>query len=168
MSQLKQPDRPPIEQRVCRAIVLLAKGYPPDEVAVTVRVKPETLAAWQEGEEFQLLLRALRAAHTVDTLEDLTPDAIEAYRRALTGPSVQWAVLAAREVLDRVERLAAREAQRQRLLSAANRVEVWNPDNEPVVIAPWAERNPVEPRSLQSGSLRETLREDGDGESSDS
>jgi hypothetical protein len=119
-----------------------------------------------------ILLRRMRESvlvtNTFDSLEDLTSEAIAAYRRALNGPSVQWAVLAAREVLDHVERIAEREAQRQKLIqSAIDRVEVLNPDGEPIVIAPWAERNPVEPRALQSGRLRETVWEDGDGQSSD-
>ncbi len=172
MPQPKQPDRPPVEQRVCRAILLLAEGRAPDEVAALVRISPKTLAAWQESSDFKVLLRRMREICLIENatqaLQDLTPDAIDAYRRALSGPSVQWAVLAAREVLDRVERFAEREAQRQKFNpSAANRMEVLNPDGEPFVITPWAERNPVEPRALQSGSVRETLRQDGDGEDSD-
>ena len=168
----KQRDRPPLEQRVCRAILLLAEDRAPDEVAAAVRVKPKTLAAWQAGDDFQILLRRMREAriieNTTEALQDLTPDAIDAYRRALSGPSVQWAVLAAREVLDRLERIAEREAQRAQFNRPSNfRVEHMTIDGQPISTTPWAERNPAAPGALQSGSVREALRQDGDGQDSD-
>jgi hypothetical protein len=171
MPKANQRDRPTVEARVCRAIRLLAKGQNAEDVANEIRVLPRTLAAWQADEDFRALLECMRENRRMhamlDQLEALTPDAIEALHRALEGEDDRVAVQAAREVLDRVGLIRRKGIESDESSEKVIRVEYMTPDGKPTSIAPWAERNPVAPRTLQSGSLRETLREDGDGQDSD-
>ncbi|MBN1679564.1 MAG: hypothetical protein JW966_04680 [Anaerolineae bacterium] len=164
-------DRPPVETRVCRAIRLLAEGKPPGDVAQQVRILPATLAAWQESGDFQALLACLsdygRMRFVVGALRDLTPDAIAALRRALTGPDTRWAVQAAQEVLNRLERLDNDMAEGGESSSVQTiRVEYVNREGHTVSTTPWADRHPASPGTLQGGGLRSPLREDRDGQDS--
>ena len=184
---MKQRDRPQkserqqIAQRVCDAILLVAAGKSPEEIARIISAKPATLEAWQSSQPFQTVLDLVREAYTMrdmsDSLSDLTPDALDAFRRALSGPSVQWAVLAAREVLDRMERLAERQAQHH--AETTMTVEFVNPEGQTVEPPTWTKQNQLsessrrtkrdhrKPRALQSGRLRKTLRQDRDGQADD-
>jgi hypothetical protein len=172
MGTNRERDRPPLEQRVCRAIRLLADGWAVDEVARAVKVRPATLRAWQDSEDFRDLLECLNDAgqirESLDTLGDLTPGAILALRRALEGDDVRIAVQAAREVLDRVGLIRRKGLVSQQQIEQSSehviRVEYVNPDGQTVSTSPWADRNPAAPGTLQSGSVWEALREDGDGE----
>ncbi|NDJ77268.1 MAG: hypothetical protein GYB65_13520 [Chloroflexi bacterium] len=165
----KQRDRPPVEDRVCHAIRLLAEGYPPDAVAAMIHVRPPTLATWQRSAHFQALLGCLREMGDLqaarEALEDLTPDAIAALERALTGSDDRLAVQAARDVLDRVG-LIRHQGSKDDNIPHTITVEYRTHDGKPQSIAPWAERHPVSPRALQGGGLRSPLREDGDGQDS--
>lgn len=153
------------ELRVCRAIRLLAEGRDREEVARAVGALPRTLAAWERDDEFRALLGCLRehgrARDALAALDDLTPVAIAALRRALDGDDDALALRAAREVLERVGPLAERSAVQ------TIRVEYGSRDGHPVSAAPWADRNPAPSGALQGGGLRETLRQDGDGADSD-
>jgi len=106
MDPTKRTKNPPVEMRVCRAIRLLAEGWSADEVARAVRVRPATLAAWQADDDFRVLLTCVTEAGQVhdalEALDDLTPGAIAALRRALEGDDMALAVRAAHEVLERV------------------------------------------------------------------
>jgi hypothetical protein len=165
----KQRDRPPLEARVCRAIRLLAEGRTTDDVARAVRVRPGTVTSWMEDADFQSLLaclehyRQMQAA--LDTLNDLTPGAIEALRRALVGDDVRIAVQAAREVLDRVGLIRRREIQRIDPSSEQTiRVEYVNPDGQAVSTPPWSDRHPAPPGTLQGGGVWPPLWENRDGQ----
>jgi hypothetical protein len=164
-------NRPTLEARVCRAIRLLAQGQPADEVARAIHVLPKTLAAWQDNADFQTLLACMREngrlRAALDRLEALTPDAVEALHRALEGDDDRVAVQAAREVLDRVGLIRRTGIERDEPSEKVIRVEYKTPDGKPFSAPPWAERNPITPRALQSGSVREALRKDGDGQDSD-
>jgi hypothetical protein len=164
-------NRPTLEARVCRAIRLLAQGQPADEVARAIHVLPKTLAAWQDNADFQTLLACMREngrlRAALDRLEALTPDAVEALHRALEGDDDRVAVQAAREVLDRVGLIRRTEIEREESSEKVIRVEYNTPDGKPFSAPPWAERNPITPGALQSGGVRETLRQDGDGQDSD-
>jgi hypothetical protein len=164
-------NRPTVEARVCRAIRLLAQGQPADDVARAIRVLPRTLAAWQDNADFQVLLACIREngqlRAALDRLEALTPDAIDALHRALEGDNDRVAVQAAREVLDRVGLIRRTKVERDEPSEKVIRVEYKTPDGKPFSAPPWAERNPITPGALQSGSVRETLRQDGDGQDSD-
>ena len=153
------------ELRVCRAIRLLAEGRDREDVARAVGALPRTLAAWERDDEFRALLACLRehgrARDALAALDDLTPVAIAALRRALDGDDDTLALRAAREVLERVGPLAARET------GQTIRVEYGSRDGKPVSAAPWAARNPAPSGPLQGGGLREALRQDGDGADSD-
>jgi hypothetical protein len=153
------------ELRVCRAIRLLAEGQDREEVARAVGALPRTVAAWERDGEFRALLACLgehrQARDALDALGDLTPVAIAALRRALDGDDDALALRAAREVLERVGPLAARES------GQTIRVEYGSRDGHPVSAPPWAERNPAPSGPLQGGGLREALRQDGDGTDSD-
>ena len=172
MGPMKARDRPPLEQRVCRAIRLLAEGWSAEDVAQAVHVRPATVAAWQAYEDFRALLDCLQDARQVreslDMLGDLTPGAIAALRRALEGDDVRVAVQAAREVLDRVGLIRRKGIEQQIEPSSEQviRVEYGNLEGQAVATAPWADRNPAAPGALQGGSVRAALREDGDGEDS--
>lgn len=162
----RQPQRdrpPPREQRVCRAIRLLAAGHSAAEVAREVRVMPRTLAAWQSWDDFRALVDCLRASgqmrDAIDMLDALTPEAIEALQEALDGEDRWLAVTAAREVLKYVMRI-------QQVTGHVIRVEYVNPERNPVSTSPWADRHPPTPGAVQSGGLRSPLREDGDGQDS--
>jgi len=160
-------DRPPRELLGCRALLLLVQGMSPGEVTGRLRLHASTLEKWMDQPDFKQLLSILRSAQLMnedtESLDDLTLDALDALRRALTGPSVQWAVLAARDVLDRVERIAEQKAAAQSQ-TAPIRVEYINPERKPYTAPFWTEGHPDAPEALQSGSLRETLREDGTGQ----
>ena len=153
------------ELRVCRAIRLLAEGRDREDVAQAVGALPRTLAAWERDDEFRALLACLRehgrARDALAALDDLTPVAIAALRRALDGDDDALALRAAREVLERIGPLAERSAVQ------SIRVEYGSRDGQPVSAAPWADRNPGPSGPLQGGGLRETLRQDGDGADSD-
>lgn len=153
------------ETRICRAIRLLAEGRSRDEVARAVGALPRTLATWEQDEDFRALLACLRenrrARDALAALDDLTPVAIAALRRALDGDDDALALRAAREVLERVGPLAERPAVQ------TIRVEYGSHDGQPVSAAPWADRHPAPSGPLQGGGLREALRQDGDGADSD-
>lgn len=170
MAHEHQRDRPTIEERVCRAIRLLAKGQTAEEVAREIHVLPKTVIAWQANADFRALLACMRENGRLriafDQLQDLTPDAISALHRALDGDD-RLAVQAAREILDRVGLTKRKGFEPEKSSEKVIRVEYMTPDGKPISIAPWADRNPVAPRALQSGSVRETLREDGDGQDAD-
>jgi hypothetical protein len=165
-------DRPPLEQRVCRAIRLLAEGWSVEHVAQAVHVRPATVAAWQEDEDCRALLACLEEARqmreSLDSLGDLTPGAIAALRRALEGDDVRVAVQAAREVLDRVGLIRRKgiEGQNEQASEQVIRVEYGNLEGQAVATAPWADRNPAAPGTLQGGGVREALRKDRSGEDS--
>jgi hypothetical protein len=158
-------DRPTVEERVCRAIRLLAEGTTADDVARAIRVRPATLAAWQESDDFRALLACMRENGRLhDALDALTPGAIAALRRALEGDDVKVAVSAAREVLDRVGLIRRKGLVSEESSEHTIRVEYAYPDGLPVSTTPWADRHPATPGALQSGGVRSPLREDGDGE----
>jgi hypothetical protein len=165
MEKTSRRENPPIEARVCRAIRLLAEGVSADEVARVVRVRPATLAAWQAGDDFRVLLGCMVEAGQVhdalEALDDLTPGAIAALRRALEGDDMALAVRAAHEVLERVGPLANRQIEQ------TIRVEYVNPDHQAVSTSPWSDRNPPSSGAFQGGGLRSPLREDGGGQDSD-
>jgi hypothetical protein len=165
MDQTKRRENPPVETRVCRAIRLLAEGVSGVEVARVVRVRPATLDAWQSEDDFRVLLGCMAEAGQVhdalEALDDLTPGAIAALRRALEGDDMALAVRAAHEVLERVGPLANRQIEQ------TIRVEYVNPDHQPVSTSPWADRNPPASGALQGGGLRAPLREDGGGQDLD-
>jgi hypothetical protein len=152
------------EQRMCRAIRLLADGHSTRDVAHTVRVLPATLDRWQTWPEFRALLRCLQDAQrmrdALDRLNDLTPGAVEVLRRALEDDDTRVAIRAAHEVLDRVWSLSKHPTEQ------TIRVEYGSRDSQPVSTAPWADRHPAPSGTLQSGCVREALREDGDGQDS--
>lgn len=164
MSTPPNPNQPPRELRVCRAIRLLARGTPPAETARDVRVLPRTLAAWQADDDFQALLacvqRAGRVHDVLAMLNDLLPDAIAALQRALDNDDDRVAVSAARDVLRHIGHI-------QRLSDQTIRVEYVTPDDQPYSTAPWADRNPAAPGAFQGGGVRSPLRQDGDGQDSD-
>jgi hypothetical protein len=168
MTSARQRDRPPLEQRVCRAIRLLAEGWDVDEVARAVYVRPATVEAWMACDDFRDLLNCLKDAGTLreslDRLGMLTPGAILALRRALEGDDVRVAVHAAREVLDRVGLIRRKGIEQEGSSEQVIRVEYA--DGQAVSTTPWAERNPATPGALQGGGVRETLREDRDGQDS--
>lgn len=159
-----QRDHPPREQRVCRAIRLLAEGRSAETVAREVRVMPQTLAAWQAWDDFQTLLRCVQQSgqmrDAIDMLDALTPEAVETLRDALDSPDRWLAVQAAREVLKYVTQI-------KQVTGQVIRVEYVNPERNPVSTAPWSDRHPAAPGALQSGGVRAPLREDGDGQDSD-
>jgi septum formation topological specificity factor MinE len=154
--------------RVCHAIRLLAEGMPNDEVGRAVRAKARTFEVWQNDENFQLLVlcvkehRRLREAY--DTLEKLTTDAVEVLRKNLKSSDDRIAVQAAKEVLDRVGLKAGAIKEENETII---RFEYGTPDHQAYTAASWADRNPATPGALQGGGVRETLREDGDGEDYD-
>ncbi|HEX3054205.1 MAG TPA: hypothetical protein VHP83_26355 [Aggregatilineaceae bacterium] len=160
-------DRPPRELLACSVALMFAQGASPADINQTYLVRPTTLEKWLANDDFRQIVSLLRQAqaanNAVDALDDLTLDALDALRRALTGPSVQWAVLAARDVLDRIERIAEQKAAAQSQ-TAPIRVEYINPERKPYTAPFWTEGHPDAPEALQSGSLRETLREDGTGQ----
>jgi hypothetical protein len=168
---LGKENRPTVEARVCHAIRLLAQGQPADDVARAIHVLPKTLAAWQDNADFQALLACMREngrlRAALDRLEALTPDAIEALHRALEGENDRVAVQAAREVLDRVGLIRRTEIERDESSEKVIRVEYKTPDGKPFSAPPWSERNPIASGALQSGGVRETLRQDGDGQDAD-
>ena len=171
MGSTKQRDRPPLEARVCRAIRLLAAGQTVDEVARAIGVRPATVASWQADEDFLRLLACLqdyrRIQHSLDTLDHLMPEAIEALRRALSGSDTAVALQAVREVLDR-SGLARRKdgSPGEPPSDQAIRVEYVNPDGQAVSTTPWADRNPAASGPVQGGGVRSPLWEDRDGEDS--
>lgn len=162
MDKIRRRENPPVEVRVCRAIRLLAEGVSAAEVARVVRVRPATLAAWQSEDDFRVLLACMAEAGQVhdalEALDDLTPGAIAALRRALEGDDMALAVRAAHEILERVGPLANRQIEQ------TIRVEYVNPDHQPVSTSPWADRNPPASGALQGGGVRSPLREDGGGQ----
>ena len=170
MNSSKPSDRPPLEQRVCRAIRLLAEGWSVQDTARAVHVRPATLEAWMGCDDFRNLLDCLKDAGQIhDSLErlgDLTPGAILALRRGLESDDVRIAVQAAREVLDRVGLIRRKGQQIEQSSEQVIRVEYVNPDGQPVSTPPWADRNPPSPGTLQGSGLWETLWQDGDGEDS--
>jgi hypothetical protein len=159
-----------LEARVCRAIRLLAEGWSTDDVARAVRVRPGTLASWQEDADFQALLDCLQnygqMQDALDTLNDLTPGAIAALRRALVGDDVRVAVQAAREVLDRVGLIRRKGILNEQTSEQTIRVEYVNPDGQAVSTSPWSDRHPAPPGTLQGGGVWPSLRQDGDGQDS--
>lgn len=170
MSSAKRRDRPPIEARVCRAIRLLARDMPADAVAEAVHVMPRTLERWQDNVDFRALLACMREnGHMKDVLtqlEALTPDAIEALRRALESDNDQVAVRAARDVLDRVGAIRRTSDSDDEPMERVIRLEYVNPTGQPYAAAPWADRHPRTPGAVQSGSVRSPLRQDGNGQDS--
>lgn len=168
MSRAKGRDRPHIEDQLCRAIRLLAKGAAPDSVAQTVRVTPRTLARWQANADFRALVACMREngrlRDALDQLEALTPGAIEALRRALESANDRVAVQAARDVLDRVGVIRRTTATEDESTERVIRLEYVNPAGTPYTAAPWADRHPRAPGALQGGGVRSPLREDGDGQ----
>jgi hypothetical protein len=150
--------------KVCQAVRLLADGLDAEAVARTVRVQPETLAAWAADPDFDTLRRCLvdsgRLRGALDALTDLTPGAIAALRRALDGDDVPQAIRAAQEVLKYAAPLAHFQPDQ------TIRVEYGTPDHQPVAAPPWSARHPASPGPLQGGGVRSPLREDRDGQDS--
>jgi hypothetical protein len=166
MSKNKRRDRPlrePREKRVCRAIRLLAAGQSLEDVAQAVHVQPQTLATWMQWEDFRLL--AACVAEYAD-LADLTPEALQAYRRALAGTDDELAVRAARDVLDRAERLIQRQQPSAAPSEQVIVVEYVNPEGQTASTPPWADPHSPAPGALQGGRVRPPLRENGDGQDS--
>jgi hypothetical protein len=171
----KRRDRPPVEARVCRAIRLLAEGRSAGDVAQIVRVRPETLAAWQADPDFRALVACMtesgQMAAALDALNDLTSEAILALHKALSGDDVRVAVQAAREVLDRVGLIRRKgvvaEGSITEMSEQVVRVEYVNRDGQAVSTTPWADRHSASPGTVQGGGVRAALREDGDGQDSD-
>jgi len=161
-----------LEARVCRAIRLLAEGWSIDEVARAVRVRPGTVESWQADADFQSLLDCLQhygqMQDALETLNDLTPGAIAALRRALVGDDVRIAVQAAREVLDRVGLIRRKGiiSEIEQTSEQTIRVEYVNPDSQAVSTSPWSDRHPAPPGTLQGGGVWPPLWQDGDGQDS--
>lgn len=173
MSNARGRDRPPVEARVCRAIRLLAEGLPADTVAQKVRVMPETLDRWQALDDFRALLACMREngrmRDALDQLDALTPDAIEALRRALANDNDRIAVGAARDVLDRVgviRRAGRHTGENDEPTEQVIRLEYVNPTGTPYAASPWAERHPRAPGAVQGGGVRSAVGEDDGGDDS--
>jgi hypothetical protein len=171
MGTTTERERPPVEQRVCRAIRLLARGSPEAEVARAVRVMPQTLARWQQSTDFQVLLACLkengRLRDALAELDTLTPDAINALRRALANENDRVAVQAARDILDRAgvsRRTGAHAQPDDQATEQVIRLEYVNPAGQPYAAAPWADRHPRTSGEVQGGELRSPVREDRDGQ----
>lgn len=171
MGERRGRDRPPVEERVCRAIRLLAEGQSARTVAQGVGVLPETLMRWQKGADFRALLACMREhgrlRAALERLNALTPDAIAALQRALEDDDSRIAVSAARDVLDRVGLIRRTEALGADETEQVIRVEYDSPEGTPYSTAPWAARHPGASGPLQSGGVRTPLREDGDGQDPD-
>jgi hypothetical protein len=157
----------PRELRVCRAIRLLAQGMPEDEIAGAVGVRENTLDKWQQDRNFQSLLACVkengRLRHVFEALQDLTPGAIKALRRALEGSDDRVAVQAAKDVLDRVGVIQQDREAHETII----RFEYGTPDGQPYTAPSWADRYPATPGAVQSGSMRASVREDGNGQDHD-
>ena len=155
-------DGTPRELRVCRAIRRLAEGASAGQVAADLRLRPATLATWQQDADFSALLGCVRAArevqHTLRALDSLLPGALSALRRALEGDDDRIAVQAAREVLQRVGQIQRHSSEH------TVRVEYATPEGTPVSASHWAERHPASSSALQGSGVRAALREDGDGQ----
>ncbi len=167
MSNATGRERPPVAERVCRAIRLLARGSPEADVAQAVRVLPRTLARWQASEDFQVVLACMkengRLREALAQLDALTPDAINALRRALDNDNDRVAVQAARDVLNRAG-VIRRTHEDDQATEKVIRLEYVNPAGQPYAAAPWADRHPRTSGAVQGGELRSPLREDRDGE----
>ncbi|MBN1563477.1 MAG: hypothetical protein JXA10_06550 [Anaerolineae bacterium] len=163
--------QPPRELRVCRAIRLLAQGLPGAEVAGAINVREKTLENWQQGADFQALLACMkengRLRDAFATLQDLTPEAIEALHRALEGSDDRLAVQAAKDVLDRVGIIYQKGGANQEAHETIIRFEYGTPDGQPYTAPSWADRHPAPPGTIQGGGVRAALREDGDGQDHD-
>jgi hypothetical protein len=169
MSKNKRRDRPlrePREKRVCRAIRLLAAGQSLEDVAQAVHVQPQTLATWMQWEDFRLLAACVAEYAALADLADLTPEALQAYRRALAGTDDELAVRAARDVLDRAERLIQRQQPSAAPSEQVIVVEYVNPEGQTASTPPWADPHSPAPGALQGGRVRPPLRENGDGQDS--
>jgi hypothetical protein len=166
-----EPKSSPRELRVCRAIALLAEGRIDADVARAVGVMARTLAQWQANADFQMLLRCarengrLRAA--ADALKDMTPEALERLHRALANDDDRVAVLAAREVLDRVGLIRGKGVGSDQPSETIIRVEYGTPDGQPYSASLRAKRDSAASGAVPGGSVRETLREDGNGQTAD-
>ena len=142
---------------MCQAVRLLAEGRQPDEVALEVGVRQQTMQVWMDDAEFGTVVDCLRAfghlQFSREAVETLRPEALSTLRRVLQDGSGSAATQAAREVLK-----WAREFEKQDLEAAKDpgedtiRVSLDTPDGKsPVSIAPWADRNPVTPRQWAAG-----------------
>lgn len=161
--QVQPGDRSP-PGAMCRAVRLLAEGKSAADVAQALATTPQTIRAWQAGEDFQVLLAALventRLRRALDGLSELTPDAIAAYRRALAEADSAAALRAARDVLDRVLPLAQSSEQ-------VIRVEYVNRDSQPYSATLRARIGAAQSGTLQGGGVRAALGQDGDGPADD-
>ncbi len=143
-------------RRVCQAVRLLAEGRQPDEVALEVGVRQQTMQVWMDDAEFGTLVDCLRAfghlQFSREAVETLRPQALSTLRRVLQDGSGSAATQAAREVLK-----WAREFEKQDLEAAKTQEKhtirvVWDtPDGKSPFPRPWAERNPVTPRDWAAG-----------------
>jgi hypothetical protein len=138
-----------LEIRVCKAIRLLAEGWEPAKVAQAIKVRQGTLAAWMENDDFKNQLDALcelgRLKAEGINWEDMKQEALRALRRLLHDEDSEIVVRAARAMLVRSQRQLDLD-DKKRLLQlkyGPKEPEFINPDGGPLVIAPWAERNPV-------------------------
>lgn len=175
MTPVRRKFNVPEEARAVWALRWLASGLTEAEVASALDIPLETLDRWREDQEFAAMLEYLREHKRLfrafEQLLDLTPDALVALKRALNDGPYSTAVLAAREVLDRVgfTRRALKLAAQSNALPPSDQVievQYATPDHQPLSATPWADRDPDAPGAVQSGGVRPPLREDGDGEDS--
>ena len=160
------------------ALYGLASGQTEEDILGALGVDPETLGVWLADEPVAARLEALKtyeaALGAFARLIALTPEAVDAFERALAGDNSQVAVRAAREVLDRVglgrpapvvrSRSAAASSKTDAPSERVIRVEYGTPDHQAVSAAPWADRDSEASGAVQGGGVREALREDGDGQ----
>lgn len=159
------------------ALYGLASGQTEEDILAALGIDPETLGVWLADEPVAARLEALKtydaALAAFARLIALTPEAVDAFERALAEGNSQVAVRAAREVLDRVGLGRPAPVVRSRPAASNNagapserviRVEYGTPDHQAVSAAPWADRDPEASGALQGGGVRTPLRQDGGGQ----
>ncbi len=134
-------------ERVCKTLRLLAEGWEPAAAAHAAGVRQKTMRAWQQNEDFKTILVCMRAfgrmQFSLDVLNTLTPEAVEALRRLLQHGEGAVTAQVARDIVKWAREVEAqiREQEEERAKHVI-RVEYDTPDGKPFSASPWAERNP--------------------------
>ncbi len=110
------------------------------------------------------VIAAAPAAHRPEgdspSLTDLHPLALGALARALQSDDEKVALRAAQVVLSLVRQSLPPTLQKAKVIT------IQYGDDPPIDPSAWAANRPEQPRALQSGGLRTTLGQDGNGEDS--
>ena len=135
-------------QRVCKALRLMAEGWEPEAAAHAAGVRHKTMHQWQQNEDFRTILACMRAfgrmRFSLDTLNSLTPEAVEALRRLLQHGEGHVTAQVARDIVKWAREVEAQiRAQEEKREKHTVHVVYDTPDRKPISSSPWAERNPV-------------------------